>query len=277
MRYTGYMSDITIPVAPRDLVDELIARGEHWVSLRDVANLLSIPDAQAPAIMSRLRVKNKVFSPTRGAYVPVPPEFRSWGAVPASHFIDPLMKQLGHYYYVGLLSAAEIHGAAHQKPQVFQVVTNARVRNRAFGRVKIEFIYDRKAPVRPTNIVNTPTGTMHVATSEVTLLDLVYRPNRSGGLSNITTVASEMLSERKLEIDRIVKAAVSYPVATVKRTGWILDQASRLMGIEIETEPLVKLSSQRSEPTPLDCRHPRAGVLDKRWNVLVNTEIEPDV
>ena len=42
----------------------------------------------------------------------IPPEFRSWGAVPATHFIDPMMRFLGHDYYVGYLSAAEAHGAA---------------------------------------------------------------------------------------------------------------------------------------------------------------------
>ena len=44
------------------------------------------------------------------------PEFRSWGVVPASHFIGALMKHLGHDYYVGYLSATEVLGSAHQAP-----------------------------------------------------------------------------------------------------------------------------------------------------------------
>jgi len=271
------MNDTKVRVMPSELPDELIAHGEHWITLRDAAIRLSIPDAQVPAIMGRLQMKGKIFLPARGSYVPIPPEFRSWGVVPASHFIDPLMKQLGHYYYVGFLSAAEVHGAAHHKPQAFQVVTNAVVRNRSFGRVKLEFIYDRKAPERLTDIVNTPTGTMRVATSETTLLDLVSRPHRSGGLSNVVTIASELLLEHKLETDLIVKAAAGYSLAVVNRTGWILDEVSEHVGIEIETEPLLKLGNRRSEPTPLDSSCPRAGKLDKRWNVLVNTEISSDV
>ncbi|MHB1615419.1 MAG: type IV toxin-antitoxin system AbiEi family antitoxin [Actinomycetes bacterium] len=101
--------------------------------------------------------------------------------MPASHFIDPFMRYLGHPYYVGLLSAAEIHGAAHQRPQVFQVITPARLRDRTFGRVRIEFISAVQASARPTATVNTPTGTMRVATPEVTLLDLVAAPQRGGG------------------------------------------------------------------------------------------------
>src|SRR5665811_2574872 len=69
------------------------------------------------------------------------PEFRSWGAVPAAHFVDPMMRHLGHDYYVCLLSAAEIHGFSHQRPQVFQVMTPARLRARTFGRVRIAVSY----------------------------------------------------------------------------------------------------------------------------------------
>jgi hypothetical protein len=32
------------------------------------------------------------------------------------------MDHLGEVYYTGLLSAAEFHGAAHHRPQLFQVV-----------------------------------------------------------------------------------------------------------------------------------------------------------
>ena len=35
-------------------------------------------------------------------------------------------------YYVGLLSAAELFGAAHQRPQVFQVVVDKYLPDRAF-------------------------------------------------------------------------------------------------------------------------------------------------
>lgn len=38
------------------------------------------------------------------------------------------MKFLGQPYYVGLLSAAALHGAAHHQPQEFQVVTNKQFR-----------------------------------------------------------------------------------------------------------------------------------------------------
>lgn len=271
------MSDSKENIRAGDLPDELIARGQHWVNLPEVAELLHIPKEQVPPLMARLRKKGQVFSPTRGAYVPIPPEYRSWGAVPATHFVDRLMAELNHPYYVGFLSAAEVHGAAHQRPQVFQVVTTARVRNRSFGRVALEFTKDLAAADRSVDIANTPTGTMQVATPEVTMLDLVASPKHGGGLSNVATVAADLVSAGHLDPEKLIRAAGTYPLAVVQRTGWILDHVVRYIDSEIVTEPLMKLAHRRSEPTPLDAGGPRSGELDPRWNVLVNTDVEPDL
>src|SRR5690606_23082868 len=123
------------------------------------------------------RRRSHIFSPTKGLYVAIPPSFRSWGTVPASHFVDAMMKHLGHSYYVCLLSAAEHHGFAHQRPQRFQVMTPARLRDRSFGRVSIDFIHSAQTDARPTEIANTPTGTMRVSTLTTTMLDLVAYPH----------------------------------------------------------------------------------------------------
>src|SRR6266508_1228496 len=95
------------------LPDALLARGVHAFTTEDAAAAAGIgPDSARPAL-ARL-VKNKLaFSPARGLYIPIPPEYRSWGAVPAAWFIDSLMAHLERDYYVGYLSAAEVHEAAH--------------------------------------------------------------------------------------------------------------------------------------------------------------------
>ena len=275
-RYIGVMAGTETSLRARELPDELIARGRHWITLPAVAQLLGVPSEQVPPIMARLRKKGRIFSPTRGAYVPIPAEYRSWGAVPAAHFVDPLMAQLNHPYYVGYLSAAEVHGATHQHPQVFQVVTTARVRNRSFGRVSLEFIKDVDAADRPVVVVNTPTGTMRVATPEVTLLDLVASPRHGGGLSNVATVAADLIASG-LAPDEVARAAGSYPIAVVQRCGWILDHVARLIGATIVSDSLAVLAQARVQPAALDAGGPRSGDLDPRWNVVVNADIEPDL
>ncbi len=89
------------------------ARGTVAASARAVAEALR-----------RLRADCRIATPRRGFNVIVPPEYRGPGCPPAGWFIDDLMRYVGRPYYVALLSAAAFHGAAHQQPMLFQVVTD---------------------------------------------------------------------------------------------------------------------------------------------------------
>ena len=265
------------PVEPRGLADWLLARGRHWVTTDEAAELLGIPANHVSATLARWRQKGLLFSPTKGAYVPIPPEYRSWGAVPASHFIDSLMVHLGHPYYVGLLSAAEAHGFAHQRPQVFQVMTPARLRDRSFGRVRLSFIGSSEVPNRPVVTKNTPTGTMRLSTIEGTVLDLVSVPLRSGGLSNVATILGEMVQDDAIDLTKLADLASRYPRAAAQRTGWLLEHVAPLVGASPDIAALRTVASARSTPAPLASHGPQRGPVDERWNVIVNTPVEPDL
>lgn len=262
---------------PRDLPDWLISHGRHWIATDEIAAVLAIPVEQVPPIVARLRRAGRLFSPMRGGYVPIPAEYRSWRAVPASHFIDPMMRHLGHEYYVGYLSAAEVHGAAHQRPQVFQVITDARLNDRTFDRVRIEFTTSAKTATRPTTAVNTPTGTMKVSIPETTVLDLVARPVHGGGLSNIATIIGEFLGDGLLDIQRLASLAMDYPAAVPQRTGWMLEQVAEQVGAEVDLAPLAEVAHARLKPTPLAAAGRQAGPFNERWNILVNTDVESDL
>ena len=60
----------------------------------------------------------------------ITPEYAQSGMLPATLFIDDLMKSLNRKYYIGLHSAAALYGAAHQQPMEFFVITeNPPLRN----------------------------------------------------------------------------------------------------------------------------------------------------
>jgi predicted transcriptional regulator of viral defense system len=265
------------PGSPRELADWLLAHGRHWITTGEVAALLGTEPRHVSQTVSGLRERHALFSPTRGIYVPIPPEFRTWGAPPASHFVDPLMQHLGHPYYVGLLSAAEVHGAAHQRPQGLQIITTARLADRRFGRSILTFIYTKSIAGRATTTVNTPTGTMTVATTETTALDLVSLPHHGGGVSNVATVIIEMLEQGLLDEQRLVAVARVYPAAAASRLGWLLDHVAPPSEQTFHTDALLVVAKRRSTPVLLVRSGPRRGHLDARWNVVVNADVEPDV
>lgn len=262
-------------VEPRELADWLLAQGRNFITTTEASVLLGIPERRVAPTLARWRRRGHLFSPTRGLDVAVPPEFRSWGAVPAPYFVDALMGHLGHDYYVGLLSAAEVHGFAHQRPQGFQVITLARLRDRTFGRVRIGFITDASTSARVIEVVNTPTGTMRVSAIETTVLDLVAHQLVNGGISNVATIIGEMLEEDRIDTSRLAGAGATFPASVVQRTGRLLDFMSARVNLELDVGPLLAMMPGRRSVL-LAPGGDREGERDPRWRVIVNARPAPD-
>lgn len=252
-------------------VDSLQASGRYTFTTLEATAAVGGSQVAVASALRRLRAAGRITSPRRGFHVVIPLEYRTTGAPPASWFIDDLMRHLGQRYYVGLLSAAALHGAAHQAVQVFQVVSEAPLRPVRVGRVGVAFVQGR-ADQTPTLQVNTPTGTMSVSTPEGTAFDLVRHARSCGGLSNVATVLRE-LAER-LDSAKLVMAAQGMEITVVQRTGLLLD----LAGASSVAAPLATwLGKQHVFATPLrpDLAHIGAN-RDPRWGILMNTPIEFD-
>ena len=174
---------------------------------------------------------------------------------------------------MGLLSAAALHGAAHQQPQEFQVVTDRALRPTAAGKNRLSFIYKKRAAQTPTSALKTETGSMRVSSPEATALDLVRNPQAAGGVGNIVTVLSE-LSE-KMDPKRLLEAAeLEAEAAAAQRLGFLPDR----VGAADKTEALAGwVGARRPRTTPLrPDRSIRGAAKDERWRLLVNERIEID-
>jgi predicted transcriptional regulator of viral defense system len=259
---------------PRELPDWMIAHGHTAATTPHVADWLSIPPGQVRMAMARLSRDRRMFSPARGLWIPIPPQYRTWGAPPAIEFVDDLMNHLGRDYYVGWLSAAELHGVAHQHPQVFQVAVDAPAADRSAGRVRLRFLTRARAGDLPTEGRPTTGGTARVATPELVALDLADDPDAGGGLNNVATVLAELAEEPGLDPDRLVRLAAEFPAATGRRLGWLLDYTDATG----DRSPLLEHLRARAEHTParLSPRRPRRGGVDARWGVWLNADVEPD-
>jgi len=258
-------------LSPRELPDLLLSRGQHVFTSEDAATLLGSGGDAVRKGLERLAAADQIVSPSRGLYVVVPPEYRSWATVPASHFIDAMMQALDRRYYVALLSAAEVHGAAHHAPQVFQVMVDRPVADRDLGRTRLRFVAGRHVADVDAEIRNTPTGTMRVASPELTAVDLVDHLAAAGGIDNAATILAE------LELtDAGALAAYARPRerATARRLGWLLD----FVESDLDLTSLRDVAAP-GQGTPSDLRPgaPRRGRTDPAWNVRVNVDVQPDV
>ena len=105
-------------------LERLQGAGRYTFTRAEVQKELGLSASALKSLFWRLGRQRRVDVPHRGFYVIVTPEYRRAGSLPPSWFIDDLMTHLRRPYYVGVLSAAALHGAAHQAPHEFQVVTD---------------------------------------------------------------------------------------------------------------------------------------------------------
>jgi predicted transcriptional regulator of viral defense system len=256
-----------------DFVDSLQERGQYTFSRDEALSALNSTPVALKRAAERLKVKRRLATPRRGFYTIVPLEYRQSGAPPAASFIDQLMRLHHTTYYVGLLSAAEIHGAAHQRPQEFQVFAGAQLRPVVVGRNRIRFFMKKDLARTPVQLVKTTSGRMRVSTPEATVLDLVRFYDRVGHLSHVATVLEELAE--KIDATKLVQAAEAEgELAIAQRAGYLLERS----GAAKSVDKLAKWVARRSpKAVMLVPGKPNNRIArDVRWSVVANVELEPD-
>lgn len=254
-------------------IDFLLAQGTYCFSGVEAVEALGSGVIATRAALRRLRHKGEIAMPFRGFYVIVTPEHRKLGCLPANQFIQALMAHLDEPYYAGLLTAAEHHGAAHHRPQAFQVVMRRTRPGITCGGVRVDFIARKNVAVMPTQDFKTPRGYLKVSTPEVTAFDLAGYPHHSGGLDNSATVLTELAET--LDVAKLASIAELSPVAWSQRLGYLLE----LIGEAELAEGLAKFVDGKNLVTvPLSSSQPHKGIRqDARWRLIPNEKVEPGV
>ncbi len=203
------------------LLDQLQGRGQLVVS---------VPELQALSGLSPLAVKRQlehladrvVRLPGRpSCFLVVPPEHRLRGAPPAAYWLADYCRLRQKPYYVGLLSAAALHGSAQQAVQLTQVLTTAPTRALQVGSVHVEFHVKEgmlRTPLTPIKGLAAP---LAVSSPEATALDLLAYQHCVGGVVRAAEVVAGMLPVMSAAGWR--QALTDTPQAVRQRTGYVLD------------------------------------------------------
>jgi predicted transcriptional regulator of viral defense system len=250
------------------------SQGSYFFTREEALKELKINAIAFRQAVVRLTEKNRIIRVHGGFYVIIPLEYAASGILPAEWFIDDLMRYVGQPYYVGLLSAAILHGAAHQQPQQYQVVTNKPIREARLKSLALRFFVKKGLSHTPVTRIKVQTGFIVVSTPEATALDLVRYSRAIGGLDRVITVLQEL--GEVIHADKLIEAVQSDGNVTyVQRLGWLLEKA----GYSDLTEDLAKWISQSMPfPAKLDPSLPiRGATQDTRWNLLLNAFVESDL
>lgn len=260
-------------IAAKDLIEILASKGRYNFTSEEARDGLRVsPDASKLAL-NRLSKQGLIATPARGFYVIIPLEYRSLGCLPAEQFIPDLMKVKELSYYAGLLTAAQYYGAAHQRPQEFQVFVQKNRRPIRCGKVRVKFIARKNIDDVPVRTFNTSRGKLRVSTPEGTAVDLAGYPAHVGGLDQVATILSELA--RKIDASALAEAAATAPITWVQRLGYILE----LVEAESAAAGLREYVGQhaREYTMLMPGGDEEAGQRLRDWKLVVNAELEPDI
>lgn len=262
-------------------VSRLLSLGRTVFTAEEAEEALGVGRGAFLDAAERLQRRKALLTPRQGFYVVVPPQFASWGAPPPAWYIDALMRYEDQAYYVGLLKAAELHGATHQAVMEFQVVSAKRFPKIRAGRNLIVFYFRKDMEAVATGIEErkTDTGTMKISSAALTALDLLRYPQASAGIDNVATVLSDL--GQKIDADQLGALSVAVERPIVQRLGHLLDR----LGHEALTGPMLSVLQARGPNswTELDRREawdpdfaPEPRERDARWRVIVRRAPEVD-
>lgn len=258
-----------------DYIESIQSNGKYWFTKKDVIKVLKITEKAFNNATHRLIKQTKIERIRNGFYVIIPPEFRNSKGLPPTYYIDALMSFHKQSYYIGVLSAASLHGASHQAAQELQVITTKPLKLIETKQARIRFITKKNFESSPVIKMKTPTGYINVSTKEATILDLLKYVRLAGHLDNVTTVISELMEDIKVE-DLIKIAKGEKEFSHLQRLGFLIDKFSISTSASKELHKIIKSKN----PNLVFLRpDKRKGVTEKnlKWNVLVNTPVEPDL
>lgn len=262
---------------------------EDWISYLQGLGKFSFPlqklrsefseqsDTAIKFALKRLVDKKQIISIHKGYYLIIPPQYRSKGTLPPTLFLDAFMKELNRPYYLAMLNAAAYHGASHQQPQEFFVVTSFPVlRPMQKKGLKVNFISKKELPVTLLDNRKTEAGYMKISNSALTAADLIQYTKRVGGINRVATVLAELAES--INPDDFDKSLLQHvPVTVLQRLGYILDKV-------IDNQTLANalfMALQKNKATlfriPLKASAQAKGfAYDDHWKIIINTTIEID-
>lgn len=253
-------------------IADLAAKGRYLFTAEEAQAALEVSGSAASLALNRLAKRGEIASPARGFYIIIPPEYRKLGSLPADQFIPSLMERLGLDYYAALMTAAQYHGAAHHRPQEFQVMLVKARRPLVCGSVRVAFMVRKRLVEVPVSSFNTPRGTITVSTPEATAVDLVGYHDQAGGFDNVATILSELAE--KIDPDKLLTAAQTAPMPWVQRLGYLLGHVGA-GDKALALRAYVHKHAHQAVPLQSAAPHEKSS-RDDIWKLYVNADVEAE-
>jgi predicted transcriptional regulator of viral defense system len=249
---------------------------EYAFSLEEVLQNTSKDAVAVRREISRLVEKKEIINLRKGFYLIIPPRYSKLEKLPVQLYVEKLFKYLQRKYYVGLHSAAKIHGASHQQLQGDYLIIEApmliAIKKENFD---IRFLTCKNWPEGNIEIKQSDAGVYNVSSPALTFVDLVHYHTKIGGLNRVLASLEELLEEIE-EQDLHMLCSWYAHKSTLQRTGFLLEE---LGGVDHLTDVIYeRLAQEPFYPGLLSPKkNQKPGSSNNRWKIDVNIKLESDL
>lgn len=249
-------------------LDDLQARGDLVVSVDEAAKRSALTRIAAQRQLERLAPRATRLPGRPSAFLIVPPEHRLRGAPPVAAWLDAYLRAQGQLYYVGLLSAAALHGSSHQAVQVTQVLLRRPRRPIAVGKIHLDFYVKSKLELTPLTEIPGLPAPLAVSSPEATALDLIAFSHRLGGIERALEVIKGLEGAMTVRgMQSAIRAGV--PVTVLQRIGYVFEMLRFDSLVNVVQRALPK----RFPPALLQTHGQRAeGLSREPWSIVNNLQ-----
>lgn len=257
------------------VLDEFQRRGLYGFNRSQIQQTLHTSPAAVAKSINRLAAGGRIKRLRKDFHLIIPVEYSVHQTLPVDWFIDDLMRSLDLPYYLGLLSAAALYGAAHQQAQQTQIIVPRQERPLQAQGLSIRFFRKQHFEATPLQFHKGHAGLFPVSSPEATALDLVRYARQIGGLDAVLTVLTE-LTEAMAPEGLVLAAAAESEAAYAQRLGWLLDSLKQsLLADALHSA----LTAGKSLPrTRLDPSVSWEGSsASNRWHIVENAEPQSDL
>ena len=225
--------------------------------------------------INRLISSKRIQNVYKGFYVIIPTQYRLKGVVPPTYYINELMEYIGKPYYVGLLSAAAIYGASHQRAMVTQIVTIGPRSRTSNKNSLLDWNYRQQIPSELIESRNAEMGRINYSSAELTTVDIVQFASNIGGYQRAATVLAELVDV--IDMSKM-EGVLPYTTTTaMQRFGYLLEFVLFEQDKADQLYEMLKKRNGYFNAVMMSSEHPASN--DKksnRWRVNMNINIEID-
>ncbi|MFH4967491.1 type IV toxin-antitoxin system AbiEi family antitoxin [Gaetbulibacter sp. M240] len=259
-----------------EYIMQLLSYEEYAFSLEEVLEESSKEATAVRRELNRLVEKKEIINLRKGFYLIIPPRYANARKLPLQLYVEKLFKYMDRNYYLGLFTAAKIHGASHQQVQRdYLIIERPKLDAIKKKNFDIQFYTTGNWPKNNIESKRADAGIYKISSPALTFVDLINHHTKIGGLNRMLAVLEELTEELQEEDIRTLLSWYNNK-STLQRTGFLLEE---LIGPNSFADLIFnKLEQQAFYPILLSPKSKqKPGSVNNRWKIDINLKLETDL